>query len=304
MIEMAPPYTPRSGWSIVHGPRHVLAWIIRERYNRNEVLRTGSGFRFGERWSLMPRSLRPYLVVAVLATLGGPMALVARAGFDTSPNPPKTITYKQFIAAGAQAVNKGMTSQFSGGPGQNPVTGTVVSQVFQDPKTKLYAYLYQITVDKSPNDQNVSRFFLARWKTTFATFTRGNDKSPVFQITSLGDNAPAADPFKLPANTVHYTEAEGRDNFALLGSFTNDKTKTGLTAGSVSAILVVFSEKGPKVEKAFGVGVTMADLTQFVYVDAYVPTAMPEPSSLLMLALGGAGVAGMSWRRRRLRRPV
>jgi hypothetical protein len=246
---------------------------------------------------------RALLGVAALAILFGPASVAARADFDTSPNPPRSISYKQFIDSGFQPVNMGKTSKFTSG-GNMPTTGTVISRVFQDPKTKLYAYLYQITVDNVDGNagKQVNKFFMGRWRSAFATFTRGEVSAPVFQITERGMSNPDPGPFMLPnKGVVPYVEASGDDNAGLEGFFVNDKNKTGLRKGQVSGILVVFSTKAPKVDNNFGVGVKTGISTTFYYVDVYTPMGVPEPSSLVMLALGGAGLAGIGWRRQRQR---
>jgi hypothetical protein len=244
----------------------------------------------------MAHPLRIATKVAALALLLGPLALRAPAGFNTAPNMPQRATYQTFLAGGFSPVNGGLSLTYNTG-GNHPVTGTFTSQTFKSGNT--YAYLYQVSIaNTTVNTKNlILSYKITPWTGAFLNFTLGNVGShPVYQIDSLGKNQPNTSAFTFFQGLKRTDSAQGVDNSFLLANFINSLSN-GLRRGTTSTILVAFSNRAPRIANSHitvgGSGTGSAD------VAAYAPV-VPEPSSLVMLALGGVGALGLPlWRRRR-----
>jgi hypothetical protein len=236
------------------------------------------------------------VLVAAIALVLGSVAPAARASFNQLPSVPNP-TYKQFVAAGFSPFNSAINTVYNSG-GSHPVSGNMTSQVFKNGNT--YAYMYQISIANVSSQQKniVINYKVTPWASAFANFTLipKNGPQPVYQIDTLG---------KGQANTSGFTffnggglksvqTAQGTDFQFLQANFVNSTTN-GLRRGTTSMVLVAFSHLKPKVGNSHitvgGAGTGSAD------APAYVPA--PEPSSLMMLAIGGAGLLGLPlWRRR------
>jgi hypothetical protein len=212
-----------------------------------------------------------------------------RADFNT--NTPPVISWNQFSTAGYTAVNSPLVQSFTYSDGG---TGTAVSQVYQSGNT--YAYLYQIQVPSTGNNNDVGQFQV-NWKySAFASASIGNTTSPVYELTSQGGTAqPSA--FYLPATTNSGTQVADATN--LQGSnFNRIQATYPSAAGLDTSIVVVFSTIAPTVVPIRsiqdGSGLTPPN------PEVYVPA--PEPPAVALCCFGVLGLfGGAAYRRFRLR---
>jgi len=235
---------------------------------------------------------------AALALVLGAVAHQARASFNTAPSAPQRTSYQTFQVCGFTPVNSTLNIAYNTG-GAHPVTGTMASRVFKSGST--YAYLYQISIGgKVPNAKNlVISYKVTPWATAFTNFTMNTPHvtKSVFQIDQLGPVANTSGFTFFPGGGLKRTDlAQGVDGSFLLADFVANYS-TGLRRGTTSTILIAFSKLAPGIGNSH---ITVAGLgTGSADVPVYVPA--PEPSSLMMLALGGAGLVSLPlWRRRRL----
>jgi hypothetical protein len=243
-------------------------------------------------------STRSVLVLAAVCAVAlGVLAQPVCASFNQLPNVPNP-TYAQFLAAGFNPVNSALNTVYNTG-GSHPVTGNMTSRVFKSGST--YAYLYQVSIANTvPNTKNlVINYKVTPWASAFGNFTLipKNGPQPVYQIDVLGKNQANTSGFTFFNNTGNksVSTAQGVDHQFLQANFVNSNSN-GLRRGTTSMVLVVFSNLAPKIGNSHitvaGAGTGSAD------TPVYVPA--PEPSSLVMLAIGGAGLVGLPmWRRRR-----
>jgi hypothetical protein len=221
----------------------------------------------------------------LLATTACP----ARASFNNLPNGPNP-TYAQFLAAGFAPVTSALSTVYNTG-GKHPVTGNMTSRVFKSGAT--YAYLYQISVANTVAQTKnlVINYQVTPWGSAFANFAliKKNGPKQVYQIDLLGKGQANTSGFAFFSSGLKsVTTAQGVDGQFLQGNFANSLSN-GLRRNTTSEVLVVFSKLGPKIGNSHitvgGAGTGSAN------APAYVPA--PEPSSILMLALGGAGIVGL-----------
>jgi hypothetical protein len=232
-------------------------------------------------------------VTLLLGTAASPV----QASFNQVPSAPNP-SYAQFLAAGFTPVTAALSSVYNTG-GSHPIIGDMTSRVFKSGNT--YAYLYQVSIANVSSQQKnlVLNYQVTPWASGFANFTLvpKNGPHPVYQIDMLG---------KGQANTSGFTfftggglksvsSAQGVDGSFLQANFVNS-LPNGLRRGTTSMVLVAFSSLAPKIGNshisAGGQDTGSAD------APVYVPAL--EPPSLVMLALGGAGLVGLHrWRRGR-----
>jgi hypothetical protein len=174
----------------------------------------------------------------------------------------------------------------------------MTSEVFKSGNT--FAYLYQVSIGNTiANTKNlVMNYQVTPWSTGFTSFTLNKQlgPKPVYQIDQLGMASNTSGFTFFPGGGLQrMSSAQGVDGAFLQANFLLNLT-TGLRRGTTSTILVAFSSKGPGIGNArLTVG---GQGTGGATVPVYVPT--PEPSSLLLLALGGAGLLGLCRGKRQL----
>jgi hypothetical protein len=235
--------------------------------------------------------------VAALALVLGVGAHQARASFNTTPNQPTRATYQTFLAGGFTPVTSTINTVYNTG-GKHPVTGNMTSRVFKSGNT--YAYLYQVSIANTvPNTKNlVISYKVTTWASNFANFTLNTKQGPlpVYQMDTLGKGQLNTSGFTFFSSGLKLTDtAQGVNGQYLQANFLPNMS-SGLRRGTTSSVLIAFSPLAPKIGNSHitvsGLGTGSAD------TPVYVPA--PEPSSLVMLALGGAGLVGLPlWRRRR-----
>jgi hypothetical protein len=245
---------------------------------------------------MTPSTRRHAICLSTAALLLVTAAWPAHASFNQLPSKPNP-TYAQFVGAGFAPVTATLSTVYNTG-GKHPVSGNMTSRVFKSGTT--YAYLYQISIANTvPNTKNlVINYKVTPWASAFANFTlvpKGKSQQ-AYQIDILGKgqkNTSGFSFFTTGLQTV--SSAQGVDGQFLQGNFANSLS-TGLRRNTTSQVLVVFSKEAPKVGNSHitvgGAGTGSAD------APAYAPA--PEPASILMLAIGGAGLVGLRrWRKAR-----
>jgi len=193
------------------------------------------------------RILRSVTVpVAALALVLGPVALQARASFNTTPNQPNLTSLQTFLAGGFTPVTSTLTHSYNTG-GSHAITGNMSSQVFKS--GSIYAYLYQVSIANIPANQKnlVLNYKVTPWASAFVNFTLGNKGSnPVYQMDMTGKGQPNTTGFTFfPGGGLKKTDtSQGVDGAFLMANFIANLS-TGLRRGTTSTVLLAFTTAAP-----------------------------------------------------------
>jgi len=267
---------------------------------------------------MQPLFKRLLLVAGVLSLLLGPATGTSRASFASAG--PTNLDYQTFRSNFTQVVTPVLSNQFDFTPASGG-DGVVVSQVYRDTTSGMYAYLYQVQHFSTSSNVEITALRVPWFYSAFEVYSGFvGGPAPVYEITTKGVGAnPLPSTFlfagdSLPGANGSQSNPEETQNVAGFDNTTNPGLKINWDAqnpaesgtlgdlgqAEYSAILVVFSKVAPGTAET-----TPADTNDLInppgHPVAYVPA--PEPTAMVLWGLGGLGLGvGRYFYRRRQRR--